>query len=187
MNSLSAIANSSKREHAYSIFLGKLVLILRVFFVFRPQRQHISVRNLNIPMFISDWKAKFFPCVSHIVQTCTQKQMLWPNTWGIITMMKDTFSLWNSAIGQNPTCTMRLDESRGIVSLSDYSVPVFICSTNPQPTHSGLFNLAPKSLWKSFRQSLRSKILACNFNHVSLVCAVRVTGPTALLFSPTPL
>lgn len=178
-----AITYSAKRENTYAELVGNLFLVLRIFYVDRPNGSNLRVGQYGVPMLLSFWHSSFTRSILSIVFLCSKKQMIWSNAGWIVAMMQHAKSFWNWASVKNPTCSVSFHKSTTPPSNTKYSIPMFILGTNPQPTSLPENHFRPKTLWKSFTQSLRGKVLGGNLLHVSLVLPCGLLARAAFSFS----
>lgn len=122
----------------------------------------------------------FLNLVLHVGCSCSKEKMLGINTRRVVSsgaIMKHTKTIWNRANVQNPRSPRRYCHT----SKPGVNATVsFVRASRPNPTRIGFIDFRPKPARECFGKTLRSQILRSNLSSHSLVCADRVTGPSAL-------
>lgn len=98
-------------------------------------------------------------------------------------VVKDMESFWNGTVMHNPRGLVGANRFSAFSAFAaDETVPIGTGASRPQPAGISLLDFGPKSLWKVFRQALRSKVLQGNLDHSSVLCAVGLQARRAFSF-----
>lgn len=153
-----------------------------------PNLQHLSFCQFAVRVLLSFpiIKLSLMRSVLQIIFGCAQPEVIKIHANNIVstgTVVKNLKPIWNRSLVNHPRTPMGLDVPSKRTSPGNATVTTSESTSRPKPAGIGLVHLGPESLWKILTQMLRSQILRCNLDHHSSVCAARVTGPAALLFS----
>jgi len=155
------ITDSSQRKNADSEFGGKPCLILCPLLVERFHFQNLLRGQFGHAMVFALIHPSFSRCVLHIFKTISQPKVVWVHARRVVAAMKNPQAFRDRATVDDPTCSIRSDDS--FPGTSNYSVtPLFFCA-RPQPASVGLVDLGPKAFCERFTESLRGEIFGRNF------------------------
>lgn len=127
-----------------------------------------------------------FNRIANVLLLCSKPKVIWSNAERIIASVKNSFSVWNWSVVENPTSPVSFDESRFFGALSNPAVSVsFRYAPGPNPAPISLDDLLPKALWERVRKTLRCKVLSGNLDHSYSVLPSGFKAQTASSFSQT--
>ncbi len=124
------------------IFFSKIRICNAAFSVSSPHLFNIIRRK-----FVSV-RSKFFGAVNTVFMICGKKQMIWINTWWVITFVTDAKAFWNRTIDQLPADSVSKPFSFFIKFLryANKSVTLGASAGSPNPATFPLFYFLPESL-----------------------------------------